>query len=31
MEGLTTNSDNEHGDSDTVDPLTLKFQELRKR
>lgn len=33
MEGLTVHSDNdnEHGDHDPVDPLTLKFQELRKR
>ena len=31
MEGLTTNSSNENGDSDSTDPLTQKFQELRKR
>lgn len=31
MEGLTMNSGNEHEDNDSVDPLTQKFQELRKR
>jgi sodium/hydrogen exchanger 8 len=32
MEGLTIRSDddNDHGDHEPVDPLTLKFQELRK-
>jgi sodium/hydrogen exchanger 8 len=30
MEGLTTHLDDERVDSDSVDPLTLKFQELRK-
>jgi hypothetical protein len=35
MEGLTANSDNGHEDNDSenghMDPLTQKFQELRKR
>lgn len=33
MEGLTIRSDDDsdHGDHEPVDPLTLKFQELRKR
>lgn len=31
MEGLTTSYDNEHGNPDSVDLLTQKFQELRRR
>lgn len=30
MEGLTTSYDNEHGNPDSVDLLTQKFQELRR-